>query len=85
MDLDLFNDCRHSVGTPYTLVYLLMLIKISYLVGKPFILLTFLSKKLCLPVLGVSEDARLFNIVEELLFSYDTSFARSVLMYDCIL
>jgi hypothetical protein len=39
--------------------------KISYLVGKPFILLSSLSKKLCLPVLGVSEDAYLFSIVEE--------------------
>jgi hypothetical protein len=28
MDLDLCNDCRQSVGTPCTLVYLLMLIKI---------------------------------------------------------
>jgi hypothetical protein len=65
MDLDLCNECRQSVGIPYTLVYLLMLIKISYLVGKPFILLTSLSGKLCLPVLGVSEDAHLLNIVEE--------------------
>jgi hypothetical protein len=28
MDLDLCNDCRKSVGTPYTLVYLLMLIEL---------------------------------------------------------
>jgi hypothetical protein len=39
--------------------------KISYLVGKPFILLPSLSEKLCLPVLGVTEDAYLFSIVEE--------------------
>jgi hypothetical protein len=39
--------------------------KISYLVGKPFIILSSLSEKLCLPVLGVSEDAHLFGIVEE--------------------
>jgi hypothetical protein len=36
MDLGLCNDCRQSVGTPCTLVYLLILIKISYLVGKAF-------------------------------------------------
>jgi hypothetical protein len=36
MDLDLCNDCRQSVGTPCTLVYLLNINKISYLVGKPF-------------------------------------------------
>jgi hypothetical protein len=28
MDLDLCNDCRQSVGIPYILVYLLMLIKL---------------------------------------------------------
>jgi hypothetical protein len=28
MDLDLCNDYRQSVGTPCTLVYLLMLIKL---------------------------------------------------------
>jgi hypothetical protein len=28
MDLDLCNDYRQSVGTPRTLVYLLMLIKL---------------------------------------------------------
>jgi hypothetical protein len=46
MDLDLCNDYHQSVGTPYTLVYLLMPIKISYLVGKHFILLSSLSEKL---------------------------------------
>jgi hypothetical protein len=39
--------------------------KISYLVGNPFILISSLSEKLCLSVLGVSEDAYLFSIVEE--------------------
>jgi hypothetical protein len=39
--------------------------KISYLVGKHFNLLFSLSEKLCLPVLGVSEDASLFSIVGE--------------------
>jgi hypothetical protein len=39
--------------------------KISYLVGKPFILHSSLSEKLCLPVLGVSKDAYMFSIVEE--------------------
>jgi hypothetical protein len=33
--------------------------------GSPFILLFFLSEKLCLSVLGVSEDVHLFSIVEE--------------------
>jgi hypothetical protein len=65
MDLDLCNDCRQSVGIPCTLVYLLNVNKISYLVGKPFILVSSLSEKLCLPMLGVSEDAYLFSIVEE--------------------
>jgi hypothetical protein len=57
--------------------------KISYLVGKPFILLSSLSEKLCLHVLGVSEDACLFSIVEEFytLF-YAARFARLVLMCD---
>jgi hypothetical protein len=40
--------------------------KISYLVGKPFYSTFLFIKKLCLPVLGVSKDAHLFNIVEEL-------------------
>jgi hypothetical protein len=41
--------------------------EISYLVGKPFLsLLSSLSEKLCLPMLGVSEDACLFGVVEEL-------------------
>jgi hypothetical protein len=65
MDLDLCNDCRQSVGTPCSLVYLLMLIKLVIQLGSLFILLSSLSKKLCLHVLGVSEDAHLFNIVEE--------------------
>ena len=65
MDLNLCNDCRQSVGIPCTLVYLLNVNKISYLVGKPFILVSSLSEKLCLPMLGVSEDAYLFSIVEE--------------------
>jgi hypothetical protein len=41
--------------------------KFSYLVGKYFLsLLSSLSEELFLPVLGVSEDACLFNVVEEL-------------------
>jgi hypothetical protein len=36
MDLDLCNDYHQGVGIPCTLVYLLMLIKVSYLVRKPF-------------------------------------------------
>jgi hypothetical protein len=52
------------VGIPCTSVYLLNVNKISYLVGKPFFLLSSLSEKLCLPVLEVSEDVHLFSTVE---------------------
>jgi hypothetical protein len=55
LDLDLCNDCHQSVGIPCTLVYLLNVNKVSYLVGKPFIPLSSLSEKLCLPMLEVSE------------------------------
>jgi hypothetical protein len=66
MDLDLCNDCCQSVGTPLHFGLPVNVNKISYLVGKPFILLSSLSEKLCLPVLVVSEDAYLFSMVEEL-------------------
>jgi hypothetical protein len=65
LDFDLCNDCRQCVGIPCTLVYLLSVNKISYLVGKPFVLLSSLSKKLCWFVLEISEDVHLFSIVEE--------------------
>jgi hypothetical protein len=65
MDLDLCNDCRQSVGTPLHFGLPVNVNKINYLVRKPFILLSSLFEKLCLPVLGVSEDAYLFSIVEE--------------------
>jgi hypothetical protein len=65
MDLGLCNDCPQSVGTPLHFGLPVNVNKISYLVGKPFILLSSLSEKLCLSVLGVSEDACLFSIVEE--------------------
>jgi hypothetical protein len=65
MELDLCNECHQSVGTPLHFGLPVNVNKISYLVGKPFILLSSLSKKLCLPVLRVSEDAHRFNIVEE--------------------
>jgi hypothetical protein len=64
LDLDLCNGCHQSVGIPYTLVYLLNVNEISYLVGKPFFLLSSLSEKLCLPVLEVSKDVHLFSVVE---------------------
>jgi hypothetical protein len=58
----------------------------SYLVGKPFIPLSSLSKKMCWSMLEISEDAHLFSVVENsILFSYAARFARSVLMCDCIL
>jgi hypothetical protein len=87
MDLDLCNDCCLGVGIPCTLVYLLNVNQISYLVGKPFFIpVSSLSKKLCLPVLEISEDVHLFSIVE----GFYTLFlccklARSVLICDCIL
>jgi hypothetical protein len=57
--------------------------EVSYLVGKPFIPLSFLSEKLCWSVL-ISEDAHLFSVVENsILFSYAARFARSVLMCGC--
>jgi hypothetical protein len=85
-DLDLCNDCHQSVGIPCTLVYLLNVNKVSYLVGKPFIPLSSLSEKLCLPMLEISEDVHLFSVVE----GFYTLFlccklARSIMICDCIL
>jgi hypothetical protein len=65
LDLDLCNDCHQSVSIPCTLVYLLNVSEVSCLVGKPFIALSSLSEKLCLPMLEISEDVHLFSIVEE--------------------
>jgi hypothetical protein len=74
------------VGISCILVYLLYVNEVSYLVGKPFIPLSSLSEKLCWSVLEISEDARLFSVVENsILFSYAARFARSVLMCGCIL
>jgi hypothetical protein len=64
MDLDLCNDCRQGVGIPCTLVYLLNVNKIVIKLGSPFIPLSSLSEKLCLPVLEISEDVHLFRIME---------------------
>jgi hypothetical protein len=85
-DLDLCNGGHQSVCIPCILVYLLSVNEVSYLVGKPFIPLSSLSKKLCWSVLEISEDAHLFSVVEiSILFSYAARFARSVLMCGCIL
>jgi hypothetical protein len=66
--------------------YMLYVSKVSCLVGKPFIPLSFLSEKLCWSVLEISEDVHLFSVVENsILFSYAARFARSVLMCGCIL
>jgi hypothetical protein len=65
MDLDLCNDCRQSMGTRLHFGLPFNVNKISYLVGKPFILPSSISEKLCLPALGVSEDVILFSIVEQ--------------------
>jgi hypothetical protein len=86
MNLDLCNDCHQSVGIPCTLVYLLMLLKLVIWLGSPFTLLSFLSEKLCWPVLGVSEDAYMFSTVEGFYTLFlCCKFARSVLICDCIL
>jgi hypothetical protein len=62
-----------------------MLIKLVIQLGNLLSLLSSLSKKLFLPVLGVSEDACLFSIVKNSMpFSYAARFARSVLMSDCL-
>jgi hypothetical protein len=63
-----------------------MLIKLVILLESPFVLLSSLSEKLCLPVLEVSEDGHLFSTVE----GFYTLFlccklVRSVLICDCIL
>jgi hypothetical protein len=85
-DLDFCNDYHQDVGIPCILVYLLYVNGVSYLVGKPFIPLSYLFEKLCWSVLEISEDARLFGVVENsILFSYAARFARSVLMCGCIL
>jgi hypothetical protein len=64
-DLDLCNDCHQSVGIPCILVYLLYVNEASYLVGTPFIPLSYLSEKLCWSMLEISEDAHLCSDVEE--------------------
>jgi hypothetical protein len=64
-DLGLCNDCHQSVGIPCILVYLFYVNEVSYLVGKPFIPLSFLSEKLCWSVLEISEDVYLFSVEEE--------------------
>jgi hypothetical protein len=85
-DLDLCNDRHQSVGNPCILVYLLYVNEVSYLVGNPFIPRSSLSKKLWWSMLEISEDARLFSVVENsILFSYAARFARSVQMCGCIL
>jgi hypothetical protein len=59
---------------------------VSYIVGKPFILLSSLSEKLC--GLGWRSVKMLICSVllkNSILFSYAARFARSVLMCGCIL
>jgi hypothetical protein len=77
--LDICNDCHQSVGIPYILVYLLYVKGVSYLVGKPFVPLSSLSKKLC----GLCWRSVKMLICSVLLknslpFSYAARFARSV-------
>jgi hypothetical protein len=86
LDLDLCNDCHQNVGIPCILVYLLYVNEVSYLVGKPFIPLSSLSKKLCgLCWRSVKMLICLGLLKNSMLFSYAARFARSVLMCGCIL
>jgi hypothetical protein len=87
MNLNLCNDCRQGVGTPYTLVYLLNINEISYLVGRPFLfhfpiyLRSFAY--LCWKSVKMFFCSVLWK--DSILFSYAARFARSILMCDCIL
>ena len=86
LDLDLCNDYHQSVGIPCILVYLLYVNEVSYLVGKPFILLSSLSEKLC-GLCWRSVKMLICSVLlkNSILFPYAARFARSVLMCGCIL
>jgi hypothetical protein len=85
-ELDLCNDSHQSVGILCILVYLLYVKGVSYLVGKPFIPLSFLSEKLCgLCWRSVKMLTCSVLLKNSILFSYAARFARSVLMCGCIL
>jgi hypothetical protein len=87
MDLDLCNDYRQGVGTPYTLVYLLNINEISYLVGRPFLFHFPLYLRsfayLCWKPVKMFICSVLWK--DSILFFYAARFARLVLMCDCIL
>jgi hypothetical protein len=85
MDLDLCNDYRQSVGTPLHFGLPMNVNKISYLVGKSFILLS-LYLRSCVCLCWESVKMLICSILwkNSILFSYAARFARSVLMCDCI-
>jgi hypothetical protein len=87
LDLDLCNDCRQGVGILCTLVYLLNVNKISYLVGKPFLLYFPLYLRSCVGLCWRSVKMFICSVLwkNSILFSYAARFARSVLMCGCIL
>jgi hypothetical protein len=85
MDLDLCNDCHQSAGTPYTMVYLLMLIKLVIYLGS--LLFYFpLYLRSCVCLCWESVKMLICSVLWKnfMLFSYATRFARSVLMCYCI-
>jgi hypothetical protein len=86
LELDLCNDCHQSVGIPCILVYLLYVNEVSYLVGKPFIPLSFFLRS-CVGLCWRSVKMFICSVLRKnsILFSYAARFARSVLMCGCIL
>jgi hypothetical protein len=86
MDLVLCNDCCQSVGTPCTLVYLLMLIKLVIQLGSHlFYFPLYLRSCVCLCWKSVKMLVCSVLRKNSILFSYAAKFARSVLKCDCIL
>jgi hypothetical protein len=86
LELDLCNDCHQSVGIPCILVYLLYVNEVSYLVGKPFIPLSFFLRS-CVGLCWRLVKMFICSVLRKnsILFSYAARFARSVLMCGCIL
>jgi hypothetical protein len=83
MDLDLCNGYRQSVGTPCTLVYLLMLIKLLIYLGS--LLFYFpLYLRSCVCLCWESVKMLICSVLWKnyILYSYAAIFARSVLMGD---
>ena len=87
MDLDLCNDCRQSAGTPLHFGLPINVNKISYLVGKPFLLYFPLYLRSCVCLCWELVKMFICSVLwkDSILFSYVAKFASSVLMCDCIL